>query len=286
MPILYMLPMPQSLQKGYYASNNPYQASGPKGFIEFKYLKETPDLYVKLDFPGVKEDTVLVRLVPSEKTVVVTGDAPKESPHDSSHRKYGTATGLICDCCVISKFQAFVENGVVRLILTKKKTDLHGFAFCTFRGAKMPTDIHSLASISRDYNPEDADGHPSGADHRRGLDPEGSGGTDPLDPAHAGWNILPHPSVLGGSKSTVEPKQLPNGGLFIRIDMPGVPANSVAVVIDGDSVVTVIGRAPATMHDSCGRNYLGKVALVPRGYDGRRIEINAKLGVVRLVIPP
>ncbi|EOA17287.1 hypothetical protein CARUB_v10005559mg [Capsella rubella] len=254
MPIFHILPVPQSPQKGFYAVNNPYQASGPKGFTEFKYTEENRDLYVKLDFPGVTKESLVVRLEPSEKTVIVTGDAPKESPHDSSHRKYGTATGLICDCCVISNIESFVENGVVRLLLSKKKTNLHHtHTFCTYA----------------------ADGRPLGC---RGI--------DPLDPAFTGPIIVPHPSVLKGSKSAYELKQLPNGGLFLRIDMPGVPKDRFSMVVDGDGVVTVVGRAPAIMHDSCGRNYVGKVALVPRGYDGRRIEINAKHGVVRLIITP
>ncbi|XP_019088049.1 PREDICTED: putative 57 kDa heat shock protein [Camelina sativa] len=282
MPILYIAPAPQLPREWFYATNNPYQVSGPKGFTEFKYMEETHDLYVRLDFPGITKESVLILLEPSRKAVVVIGNTPKESKHDSSHRKYGTATGLICDCCVISNIQCFVGDGVVRLILSKKEINLHVPTFCSFGGARMPTDVP--ANIIRGYNPEVTGGHPLA--HLRGLNPEGCRGTDPFDPAFMGPTILPHPSVLEGSTSAYESKQLSNGGLFLRIDMPGVPRDSFMVAVDGDDVVNVIGRAPATMHDSSGRNYVGKVAIVPRGYDPHRIKIIAKLGVIRLIIPP
>ncbi|KAL1225031.1 putative 57 kDa heat shock protein [Cardamine amara subsp. amara] len=86
--------------------------------------------------------------------------------------------------------------------------------------------------------------------------------------------------------SAYETKRLSKGGLFLRIDMPGVPKDSFVVAVDGDGYVTVMGRAPATMHDLSGRHYVGKVAIVPRGYDGRQIKVNAKDGVVRLIIRP
>lgn len=92
--------------------------------------------------------------------------------------------------------------------------------------------------------------------------------------------------MLEGSTRAYESKQLSNGGLFLRADMPGVPNDSFMVAVDNDGVVTVMGRAPATMHDTSGRVYLGKVAIVPRGYDGRRIKLIAKHGVARLIIPP
>jgi len=106
------------------------------------------------------------------------------------------------------------------------------------------------------------------------------------DPAFTGPTIRPHPSVLEGSTSAYETKQLSNGGLYLRIDMPGVPSDGFIVAVDGNGVVTIMGRAPATMHDSSGRSYVCKVAIVPRGYDWRRIKIIAKHGVIRLTIPP
>ncbi|OAO99317.1 hypothetical protein AXX17_AT4G19480 [Arabidopsis thaliana] len=281
MSIPHIAPVPHP-RDGYYATNNPYQVNGPKGFTEFKYLEETHDLFVRLDFPGIQKESVIILLEPSKKAVIVTGEAPKESKHDSSHRKYGIATGLICDCCEISNIQCFVGDGVVRLILSKQKINLRVPIFCSFGGARMPTD--ASPNIIRGYNPEVAGGHPLA--HLRGLNPEGCRGTDPFDPAFTGPTIRPHPSVLEGSTSAYETKQLSNGGLYLRIDMPGVPSDGFIVAVDGNGVVTIMGRAPATMHDSSGRSYVCKVAIVPRGYDWRRIKIIAKHGVIRLTIPP
>ncbi|KAG7542615.1 Alpha crystallin/Hsp20 domain [Arabidopsis thaliana x Arabidopsis arenosa] len=287
MPITPMAPAPHP-RDGYYTMNNPYQANGPKGFTEFKYLEETHDLFVRLDFPGIKKESVITLLQPSKKAVTVTGDAPKESKNDASHRKYGTSLGLLCDCCEISNnIQSFVDDGVVRLILSKKKIYLHAPTFCSFGGARMPTD-DAPANIIRGYNPQVADGNPYvnlGA-HLRGLIPKGRRGTDPADPAFTGPVILPHPSVLEGPMMPYEAKQLSKGGLYLRVDMPGVPSDRFMVAVDGDGVVTVMGRAPATMHDTSGRTYVAKVANVPRGYDGGRIKLVPKHGVVRVTIPP
>jgi len=82
-----------------------------------------------------------------------------------------------------------------------------------------------------------------------------------------------------------ETKQLSNGGLYMRVDMPGVPSEKFMVAVDGDGVVTIMGRAPVTMHDTSGRTYVAKVANVPRGYDGGRIKLVPKHGVIRLTIP-
>ncbi|CAH2078868.1 unnamed protein product [Thlaspi arvense] len=257
----------------FYATNNPYLVNGPRGFTEFRFMEETTDLFVRLDFPGVTKESVNILLEPSMKAVFVLGDAPKEHIHDSSHRKYGTATGLVCDCCEISNIQCFVGDGVVRLILSKRKINFHVPFSCPF---EMPTAASPfLAHVIRGYHPEA---------HLRGHSPEGCRGTDPLDPAFTGRVTIPHPSVLEGPTSAYESKQLPNGGLFLRIDMPGVPKDNFSVAVDSDGGVTVIGRAPPAMCDSSGREYIGKVAVVPRDFDNSRIKVIAKHGVIRLII--
>ncbi|XP_024004774.1 putative 57 kDa heat shock protein [Eutrema salsugineum] len=283
MPITHVDPVPQS-QDVFYATNNPYQVSGPRGFTEFQYMEETTDLFVRLDFPGVTKESVKILLEPSMKAVFVFGDAPKEHRNDSSHRKYGTATGLVCDCCVISNIQCFVGDGIVRLILSKQKIDSRVLSFCSLGGARMPAAAPTLPHLIRGYNPEVAGGHPLA--HLRGHSPEGCRGTDPLDPAFTGRVIIPHPSVLEGPRSPYESKQLSNGGLFLRIDMPGVPKDHFTVMVERDGGVTVIGVAPQAMYDSSGRQYRGKVAVVPRDYDNSRIKVIAKHGVIRLIIPP
>ncbi|KAG2238147.1 hypothetical protein Bca52824_092612 [Brassica carinata] len=263
---------------GFYATNNPYQVNGPKGFTEFKLMEENEDLYARLDFPGVTRESVRILVEPLKKAVFVFGDAPKEFRHDSSHRKYGTATGLICDCCEISNIQCYVGDGVVRLVLSKKKIDPHVPSSCSFGGATMP-NVPYLAHIIHGYNPEVAGGHPLA--HLRGHNPEGRFGTDPLGPV-----TLPHPSVLEGSTSAYESKHLPNGGLFLRIDMPGVPSDRFTAMVESDGSISVTGQAPPALHDSSGREYRGKVAIVPLGYNNSRIKVIAKHGVIRLIIPP
>ncbi|CAA7044692.1 unnamed protein product [Microthlaspi erraticum] len=280
MSITHIAPIPQS-NDVFYATNNPYQVNGPRGFTEFKFLEETADLFVRLDFPGVTRESVKILLDPSLKAVFVFGDAPKEHRHDSSYRKYGTATGLVCDCCVISDAQCYVGDGVVRLILSKKKIDLLTPFFCSY--GCMPAAATSLPSLIRGYNPEVVGGHPLA--HLRAHNPEGRLCTDPLDVAFTGRVTIPHPSVLEGPRYSYESKRLPRGGLFLRIDMPGVPSNNFTVEVEGDGGVIVIGRAPPAMHDSSGREYRGKVAIVPQDYNNDRIKVIAKHGVIRLILP-
>ncbi|CAN7013245.1 unnamed protein product [Brassica rapa subsp. trilocularis] len=251
MPVMNIGPVPQS-HDGFYARNNPYQVNGPKGFTEFKLMEENEDLYARFDFPGVTKESLRILVEPLKKAVFVFGDAPKEFRHDSSHRKYGTVTGLVCDCCEISNIQCFVGDGVVRLILSKKKINLH--VPFSFGGATMP-NVPFLGNVSS-------------------------------CPAFTGPVTLQHPSVLEGSTSAYESKHLPNGGLFLRIDMPGVPNDRFMMTVESDGGITVIGRAPPAMHDSSGREYRGKVAVVPLAYDNRRIKVIAKHGVIRLIIPP
>ncbi|CAA7024993.1 unnamed protein product [Microthlaspi erraticum] len=110
--------------------------------------------------------------------------------------------------------------------------------------------------------------------------------TDPQDPAFTGPVILPHPSVTEGSKSAYESMRLEDGSLFVRIDMPGVPDDQFTVAVDNDGGVIVSGRAPRAIYDSSGREYKGKVAVVPQGYDESQIKVITKRGVIRLIIPP
>ncbi|CAH2072104.1 unnamed protein product [Thlaspi arvense] len=270
-PITHITPVPQC-QDLFYATNNPYQVSGPRGFTEFKYMEETTDLFVRIDFPGVTKESVEIFVESKmKKAVFVFGEAPNEPAHEPSVRKFGASTGLVCDCCKISNVQCYLGDGVLRLILSKERINLHGPSSCSYH-------------LIQGYNPEVAGGHPFA--HLRGHIPQGYRGTDPLDPAFTGPVIIPHPSVVEGPSSAYEAKQLSDGGLFLRIDMPGVPNDQFTVAVESDGCVTVIGRAPQAIYDSSGREYRGKVAIVPRGYDDRRIKVIAKRGVIRLIIPP
>ncbi|CAF1912173.1 unnamed protein product [Brassica napus] len=256
MEIRFVEPVPQS-EGMYYATNNPYQVNGPKGFTEFKVLDGTAKLFVRIDFPGVSNDSVKILLDPSQKAVFVSGEAPQEMVYDASLREFGTATGLLCDCCRITDVESVLGDGVLRLILSKETIDFRVGSSCS---ARAYTSVRASSSLSRLI---------------RGYDPE--------DPAFTGPDIVPNPLVQTGSTSAYESKQLSDGGIFLRIDMPGVPNDKFAVTVE-NGCVTVTGRAPAAMDDSSGREYRGNVAVVPRDYDSRRIEAFANEGVIRLII--
>ncbi|CAH8317098.1 unnamed protein product [Eruca vesicaria subsp. sativa] len=222
--------------EGFYAVNNQFLMNGPKGYQEYKML-ENEDLFIRIDFPGVPEDSVRVTLDPTKKAVTVIAHAPKVHTHDSSHRKYLTVTGLGCKCCEVSGFTSQMTDGVLRLHLSKTKID-----------PQRPSCI---------------------------------------DPALTGLVLEPHPNVFQGSTMAYESKQLENGSLYVRLDMPGVPKDNFNVSV-ANGRVKVTGQAPAVSHDSDGRFYSGDVAMLSAPVDvpSRRIKTIIKNGVIRLLIPP
>lgn len=84
-----------------------------------------------------------------------------------------------------------------------------------------------------------------------------------------------------------ESKQLVNGCLYVRVDMPGVPKEMFTVSVKS-GIVMVTGDAPSVSYDSGGRFYSGEVALLSTPIDIpiRQIKIISKNGVIRLIIPP
>lgn len=98
---------------------------------------------------------------------------------------------------------------------------------------------------------------------------------------------MPHPCVNQGSEMAYESKQLQNGGLYVRVDMPGVPKEDFTVSVKNGRVM-VTGVAPPISHDSGGRFYSGDVAMLSTIIDIpiRKIKTIAKNGVIRLIIPP
>ncbi|CAL9225687.1 unnamed protein product [Arabidopsis halleri] len=249
---------------GFYAINNQFLASGPKGFMEFKML-ENEDMFVRIDFPGVPKDGVRVFLDQSKKAVCIFADAPKEHKYDYSERNYGTTTGLVCKCCEVSGFTSLMCDGVLRLILTKSNITPQRSSCISFL---------------------------AGPDFREDLRGDGPHkfphGTDPnADPKLTGRILIPHPCVNYGSEMAYESKQLQTGGLYVRVDMPGVPKENFTVAVMNGRV-KVTGEAPAVSHDSSGRFYSGDVAMLSTPFDIpiRKIKIIAKNGVIRLIIPP
>ncbi|KAL1225032.1 putative 57 kDa heat shock protein [Cardamine amara subsp. amara] len=268
--------VPPSLE-GFYAINNPFLVNGPKGYMEFKTL-ENEDTFIRFDLPGVPNDGVNVYLDQSNKAVCILADAPKEHKHDSSHRNYdgttlkpklnidGLNTKIACNCYdFYSNFTSHMSNGVLRLILTNKihSTTPPGSPCISFLGGVNGDDPRGTVSH---------------------VIPQC---TDPQDPNLTGPILMPHPSVGQGSKMAYESKVLQNGGLYVRVDMPGVPNDNFTVSVTNGRV-KVTGHAPALSHDSAGRFYSGDVAVLSTPVDIpiRKIKTIAKNGVFRLVIPP
>ncbi|KAF8082621.1 hypothetical protein N665_0818s0036 [Sinapis alba] len=110
------------------------------------------------------------------------------------------------------------------------------------------------------------------------------------DPEKTGLTLQPHPGLTHGPASAYEYKQLIDGSVYVRLDMPGVPENKVNFNVDDvNRRVNVVGEAPAVSHDSGDRSYSAVAALFNTAvYSSSppRLETTVKNGVVRLVIHP
>ncbi|KAH0863172.1 hypothetical protein HID58_080383, partial [Brassica napus] len=237
---------------GFYAINNQFLANGPKGFQELKTL-ENDDMFIRV----VVDDT--------KKAVTVFALAPKEHKHDSSPRNYIYTTGLVCKCCEISAVAAHMSDGVLRLLLSKTQIATQRPPFLV-----VPDSEQVVVK-----------------DHAWTGSHKVTYGTDPHDPVLTGRVLQPHPWVKQGSLMAYESKQLQNGCLYVRVDMPGVPKERFTVSVKS-GMVMVTGDAPAVSHDSGGRFYSGEVAMLSNPIDIpiRQIKIISKNGIIRLIIPP
>ncbi|KAF8080955.1 hypothetical protein N665_0913s0020 [Sinapis alba] len=201
------------------AINNQFLANGPKGFQELKTL-ENDDMFVRMDFPGVPEDGMKVVVDPTKKAVTVFALASKEHEHDSSPRNYVYTTGLVCKCCEISAVAAHMSDGVLRLLLSKT---LIATQRPPFLGAPDSGQV-----VVKDHCWIDSHKLP----HHHGTDPH-----EQIDPMLTGWVLQPHPWVQQGSLMAYESKQLQNGCLYIRVDMPGVPKERFKVSVKSGIVM-------------------------------------------------
>ncbi|CAH2067277.1 unnamed protein product [Thlaspi arvense] len=251
------------LPEGFYAINNQFLLRGPKGFEEFKMLEENEAMFARIDFPGVPKDNVQVTLLDSKKAVFINATAPMDQEHDS-YRIYITHAGLLCKCCAISGFTSDMSDGVLRLVLSKTNISPHrSSSISCLAGSGFREDLRSKGPHRYPY------------------------GTDPHDPALTGPELKPHPNVLVGPNMAYESKQLENGSLHVRLDMPGVPEDRFTVSVK-EGRVTVTGEALAASHDSGGRFYSGDVAMLASPVDipSRPIKTIIKNGVIQLFIPP
>lgn len=84
-----------------------------------------------------------------------------------------------------------------------------------------------------------------------------------------------------------ESKQLEDGNLYVRLDMPGVPKDNFTVSV-ANGKVNVTGQAPALDHDSGSRLYSSDVVILsgPVDFPSHQVKTIIKNGVIRLLIPP
>ncbi|CAD5328135.1 unnamed protein product [Arabidopsis thaliana] len=208
--------------------------------------------YIRFDLPGVPRDGVTVLLDQPNNTVNILADAPKEHKYDSSHRNYdGT------------KLRPKISVGGINTKIPCKCCEFFsGFTSHMADGVLRLVLTTSHASTRR----------PS---------------CTCIYPNLTGPILMPHCCIAQGSQMPYESKRLQNGGLYVRVDMPGVPSDNFTVSVTNGRV-KVTGVAPALSHDSAGRFYSGDVAILstPVDFPARKIKTIAKNGVLRLVIPP
>ena len=105
----------------YYAKNNPFQKSGPKGAVVKIALAKSDDLYMRVDMPGVPNDKMFYFGDPYN-FVFFGGSASKEWEYDQE-RKYRGFFGRPCRCCQVTQLQANLINGVLRMRSSKVMID-------------------------------------------------------------------------------------------------------------------------------------------------------------------
>ncbi|XP_019087208.1 PREDICTED: putative 57 kDa heat shock protein [Camelina sativa] len=117
--------------KIFYATNNQFQKTGPKGFIEVKVL-ENDKLYVRVDLPGVLHDAAGVRVdAVRQKVVFFSGETVIINKKEGVREYSGTA-GLGCDCCEITGVDHVkMKDGVLKMILSRVKGNKNNNSKCT-----------------------------------------------------------------------------------------------------------------------------------------------------------
>ncbi|KAL1214023.1 putative 57 kDa heat shock protein [Cardamine amara subsp. amara] len=118
-------------REGMYATNNQFQKTGPKGFIQVKVL-ENDNLYVRVDLPGVPDDAVRYRVDGvRQKIVFFSGETLGDVNEKDGVREYSGTAGLGCDCCVITNVDAKMKDGVLRMIVSRVKVNKDDKNKCT-----------------------------------------------------------------------------------------------------------------------------------------------------------
>ncbi|VVB08281.1 unnamed protein product [Arabis nemorensis] len=108
-----------------YATNNQFQKTGPKGFIQVKVL-ENDQLYIRVELPGVPDDGVRHRVdAVRQKVVFFSGETVDDGNKKDPVREYSGSAGLSCDCCEITNVDAKMKDGMLRMIVSRVKVKDH-----------------------------------------------------------------------------------------------------------------------------------------------------------------
>ena len=94
------------------------------------------------------------------------------------------------------------------------------------------------------------------------------------DPESTGKILQPHPGLSEGPASAYEYKQLLDGSVYVRLDMPGVSDVDINVDFVNYRLI-VVGDAPTVSHDSGGLSYSAVAAQF--GYNIHVRLINAEI---------
>uniref|UniRef100_A0A0D3DEF5 SHSP domain-containing protein n=1 Tax=Brassica oleracea var. oleracea TaxID=109376 RepID=A0A0D3DEF5_BRAOL len=103
---------------------------------------------------------------------------------------------------------------------------------------------------------------------------DGAPGSPPEDPESTGKILQPHPGLSEGPASAYEYKQLLDGSVYVRLDMPGVSDVDINVDFVNYRLI-VVGDAPTVSHDSGGLSYSAVAAQF--GYNIHVRLINAEI---------
>ncbi|CAK9181940.1 unnamed protein product [Ilex paraguariensis] len=98
-------------------TDNPFQISGPQGAYEAKKVED--GFFVRMEMPGIdKQD---VRLWVEYGNVYIKGEGKKESNHEDSGRTYSGSVELSSSSFQPEKIMAEMKNGVLRMVIPKRK---------------------------------------------------------------------------------------------------------------------------------------------------------------------
>ncbi|RID72604.1 hypothetical protein BRARA_C04491 [Brassica rapa] len=116
--------------EGFYATNNPFQTSGPKGRIESKMIGNNR-IFMRIDLPGVEQGNVTVTIDDSKRGVLIKAEEQSRNKNVSSLRSYETHVTLGYHCCEISTIDnPQVTDGVLRLFISTTPLNINGVPCC------------------------------------------------------------------------------------------------------------------------------------------------------------